>query len=113
MFGTALLLLLTTAPATHAQDLTIVSQPVEVGIADIDYQTLAFIVIRVVLVLTLVIAAMIGGFSGYRWLTSEGNAKKAHENKLKVSRALLISTIIFVVLSILRIFVPDYTALTF
>lgn len=76
-----------------------------------DYTTIALIATRLLLVLTLSIAAMIAFQSGYRWCTHEGNMEKVQTNKKKFANAILIITIVFFLLLMYGVFIPDLTVL--
>ncbi len=76
-----------------------------------DYTTIALIALRVVLVLITVITGMVALKAGQYWLFSEGNAKKAYENKRQLAFSLLIITIMFFSMVMYRVFIPDYSVL--
>jgi len=92
-----------------AQGLTLTPSPS--GLST-DYKTIALITLRMILVLAAVITGMVALKSGHNWIFSEGNAKKAHENKRSLAAALLIITILFFLMLMFRVFIPDYSALT-
>ena len=78
-----------------------------------DYVGIALVASRVILASLFGLSAVIGFFSGYRWLTNEGNAAKAYENKHTFARVVLIITVVFILMAVMRIYVPDYSVLTF
>ena len=78
-----------------------------------DYVGIALVASRVILASLLGLSAVIGVFSGYRWLTNEGNAAKAYENKQTFARTVLIITVVFILMAVMRIYIPDYSVLTF
>ena len=78
-----------------------------------DLRGVALVASRIVLASLLGLSAVIGVFSGYKWLTNEGNAAKAYDNKHTFARVVLIITVVFILMAVMRIYVPDYSALTF
>lgn len=72
------------------------------------YTTIALIVFRYALAISLFIAAFTAFKSGINWLYWEGNAKKAKEAKETLANALIGATILFFLLSLLGYFV-DYS----
>jgi len=110
-FATAAVFLLYCIPA-HSQGLTLTQGQESIIPADYDYVTIGLIALRMVLAFILGLSGIVAFFAGYRWLTHEGNMKKVHDEKKSVARALLVATLAFVALSVLRIFLPDYSLLS-
>lgn len=77
-----------------------------------DYGMIALIALRMALVLVAVIAGMVAVKTGHYWVFSEGNAKRAYENKRQLALSLLIITIMFFSMVMYRVFIPDYSVLT-
>lgn len=77
-----------------------------------DYGMIALIALRMLLVLATVIAGMVALKAGHYWIFSEGNAKRAYENKRTLALTLLIITILFFSMVMYRVFIPDYSVLT-
>lgn len=93
-----------------AQDLTLPSIVPSGGLSA-DNKTYILIGIRLVLVLTAVIAGILGFISGFHWINAEGNAIKGHDNKMRLAYCLLIIVAVFFLLVLYKTFIPDYTIL--
>lgn len=93
-----------------AQEISFGTEGVEGYLTD-NWQVIGLISLRFLLVLTLIIAGMIGFRSGYNWYFAERNAKKAHINKERLGNALIVATVLFFALILYRVFVPDYSML--
>ena len=94
-----------------AQGLDLISQ----GSSDLltpQNKQLLLIATRLILVLLLLVAGLFGLISGFNWLYWEGNATKAHDGKIKLSKAIFVVTVLFFLLVIYRVFIPDYAILS-
>lgn len=96
-----------------AQGLTLEpSSPATLG-AGQDFTGVALVATRFVLAAILGTAGAIGVYTGYRWFTAEGNALKSYENKHTFARTILVITVVFIIMAMMRIYIPDYSTLTF
>jgi len=95
----------------QAQGLTLQAEESAPALGSFNYAVLSLIILRYLFVSTLVIAGVVAIFKTYLWLTHEGNMQKAYDAKQSLSKAVLIITICFIALSIMRIFIPDYAQL--
>jgi len=93
-----------------AQEFSLGTEGVESYLSE-NWVVIGLISLRFLLVLTLIIAGMVGFFSGFNWIFAERNAKKAFENKKRLGNALILVTILFFALMLYRVFVPDYSSL--
>ncbi len=94
-------------PAANAQGLTL-----ETSSIPADYQTMALIALRYILVIALMIVGLKAAKAGYDWYYWEGSAAKAVESKEKFSKLLVYICVLFFLLALYRAFVPELGLLT-
>lgn len=88
----------------------ITNGPLRFGIAP-NWITIAQIGIRFLLVAIICLGGVIALVSVYNWMYNEGNEQKTYENKARLGKMMVVLTVCFILLTLFRLWVPDYQAL--